>query len=117
MTAEGRDPALAEYRTEVAEGKHQLRWRNLNLAEGVASQKKVDEIREGHRNLLRNLVTPETTAPMPELTARWRSARDVIQEEVVTLCLRQILPGQCRLCPGGEANVMASSTGNRRRND
>ena len=103
MFAQGQDPFLVDYRIEVPGDNYQLRWRNFLLADGVGSREQLDKIQEQHQRLLTELATPDTAAPLADLTARWNAARDTIQEEVVTLRLRQILPGQCRLCPGGEA--------------
>ena len=114
--ADGRSFDLTEYRVEASEESSQLRWSNFLLADGVPSQRRLEEIQQRHQKLVQNLIGPEVIAPLVSLMARWQSARDVIQEEVVVLRLRQMIPGQCRLCPGGEAPSSIQSR-NRRSND
>jgi hypothetical protein len=117
MTAEGRRPDMLEYRSEESGGTFQLLCGGFILARGVSSQQRLVEVRQVHQKLLQGVATWELVAAVQELMGRWQSARDSIQEEVAVLRLRQVLPGQCRLCPGTETPSGRHSSKDRRGNE
>ena len=103
MIAQGRESHLMEFRTEESAGTLQLLRGSSILAQGMSDQQRVEEIRQWYEQWLARLASWGLVAALQELVGRWQKARDIIQEEVAVLRLRQVLPGQCRLCPGGEA--------------
>ena len=114
MAAEGRSPDEMGYRVDSSGGFSQLHCGNFLLSDRVPTQEGLAEIQRQHQMLLQALMASEMLAPLDRLVSRWQGARDTIQEEVMVLRLRQILPGQCRLCPGGEAPSGIHSTRTRR---
>ena len=116
MEAEGRKPSLTEYRVERSGSLLQLSWGSFLLGDQIENEVEVARGEEAHKTLLLRMRSPEWATGLPSLVSRWGNARDAIQEETALLRLRQILPGHCDLCPGGE--VTRTRRPNRRvRND
>jgi len=102
MEAEGRKPSLTEYRVERSGSLLQLSWGSFLLGDQIENEVEVARVEEAHKTLLLRMRSPEWATELPSLVSRWGNARDAIQEETALLRLRQILPGHCDLCPGGE---------------
>ena len=102
MEAEGRKPSLTEYRVERSGSLLQLSWGSFLLGDQIENEIEAAQVEGAHKTLLLRMRSPEWATGLPSLVSRWGNARDAIQEETALLRLRQILPGHCDLCPGGE---------------
>lgn len=109
--AEGRDAIDRKYRLETTLAVLRLKWGEFVLANKASDEasKACDEARlmqveHKHTQLLEELTAQksELLTKLSEVVREWNEAQDTVEQEVESLVLRRMLPGQCYLCPGSD---------------